>query len=157
MKPQLEMKKSTFIRWMFAVCLIVGTGATLYDNHLESVAVEEGMEAAPTTVPIQFKGWSAVTAIDGGAVVWDGAKSEILYVQMVPHYMVETDHSRNWIVWAESSNGKLFAVNFWVDKKGALQSLPGPKMVNQNDLVQALIKDGQLELIKALGYPLKNA
>jgi len=157
MKSKLEMKKSTFMRWMFAVCLVVGTGATLYDNHLESVAIEEGMEAAPTTVPIQFKGWSAVTAIDGAAVVWDGAKSEILYVQRVPHHLAETNRTRNWIVWAESSNGKLFAVNFWVDKKGALQSLSAPKLVSQNDLVQVLVLDGQLELIKALGYPLKNA
>lgn len=157
MKTQLEKNKSTFRLWLFAVCLVLGTAATLYDNHLDSQAVQEAMEAAPTTVPIQFKGWSAVTAIDGAAVVWDGSKSEIVYVQKVPHYLVETDRTRNWVVWAESSNGKLFAVHFWVDKKGALHSLPGPTMVTQNDLVQALIKDGELELIKALGYPLKNA
>lgn len=137
--------------------VIFGLAASLYDSHLDSLAVEESMEAAPITVPIQFKGWSAVTANDGAAVVWDGAKSEILYVQKVPHYLAETDRSRNWIVWAESSNGKLFAVNFWVDKKGVLHSLPVPKLVTQNDLVQTLIKDGELELIKALGYPLKNA
>ena len=75
----------------------------------------------------------------------------------MPHHLAETNRTRNWIVWAESSNGKLFAVNFWVDKKGALQSLPTPKLVSQNDLVQVLVMDGQLELIKALGYPLKNA
>lgn len=157
MKPQLEKNKATIKGWLLVVCLVTGTAATVYDNHLDFLAVQEAMEAAPITVPIQFKGWSAVTANDGAAVVWDGTKSEILYVQKVPHYLAETDRSRNWIVWAESSNGKLFAVNFWVDQKGALHSLPEPKMVTQNDLVQALIKDGELELIKALGYPLKNA
>ncbi|CAN7568912.1 hypothetical protein [Acidovorax delafieldii] len=157
MKPQLEKNKATFQRWLFAVCLATGTAATLYDNHLDSLVIQEAMEAAPIAVPMQFKVWSAVTAIDGAAVVWDGAKSAILYVQKAPHYLAETDRTRNWIVWAESSNGQLFTVSFWVDKKGALHSLPGPKMVTRNDLVQALVADGELELIKALGYPMKNA
>ena len=143
----------------FLLAVFIGLAcvvATLYESHQKQVKVETAVSRAPALIKEDTLRWSGISSVDGKALQWIGADSEILYVQRdYSGLNFESMSFQNWLVWAKTPAGRIYKVHYWIDGDATLHSKSQPIPGSQASLVDVLVKDGQIDLIRKLGLPLK--
>ena len=143
----------------FLLAVFIGIAsvvAALYESHQKQVKVETAVSRAPALIKEDTLRWSGISSVDGKALQWIGADSEILYVQRdYSGLNFESMSFRNWLVWAKTPAGRIYKVHYWIDGDATLHSKSQPIPGSQASLVDVLVKDGQIDLIRKLGLPLK--
>ena len=144
---------------LFLLAVFIGLAcvvATLYESHQKQVKVDTAVSRAPALIKEDFLKWSGISSVDGEALQWIGADSEILYVQRdYSGLNFESMSFRNWLVWAKTPAGRIYKVHYWIDGDATLHSKSQPMPGSQASLVDVLVKEGQVDLIRKLGLPLK--
>lgn len=143
----------------FLLAVFIGIAsvvAALYESHQKQVKVETAVSRAPALIKEDTLRWSGISSVDGKALQWIGADSEILYVQRdYSGLNFESMSFQNWLVWAKTPAGRIYKVHYWIDGDATLHSKSQPIPGSQASLVDVLVKDGQIDLIRKLGLPLK--
>ena len=143
----------------FLLAVFIGIAsvvAALYESHQKQVKVETAVSRAPALIKEDTLRWSGISSVDGKALQWIGADSEILYVQRdYSGLNFESMSFQNWLVWAKTPAGRIYKVHYWIDGDATLHSKSQPILGSQASLVDVLVKDGQIDLIRKLGLPLK--
>ena len=143
----------------FLLAVFIGLAcvvATLYESHQKQVKVDAAVSRAPALIKEDTLRWSGISSVDGKALQWIGADSEILYVQRdYSGLNFESMSFQNWLVWAKTPAGRIYKVHYWIDGDATLHSKSQPIPGSQASLVDVLVKDGQIDLIRKLGLPLK--
>lgn len=148
-----------------AVLLSIGAAIQFVnkDRAEKKAAAQAVYEAAVSKAPVEiesaFKNWTAITADKDVAVKWSGAESEILYLRFKPARgsTIQTRESETWEVWARSKSGKIFIVEYWLNKDLQVAGGMGFKRSTPEELLNVLLSDKKTDLIEKLKFPVKPA
>lgn len=121
-------------------------------------AYEAAVSKAPAEIESSFKNWNAITAEKEVAVKWSGAESEILYLRFVPAGQgMRTRVDERWEIWARTKAGKIFIVDYWLDKNLKVVGSQSFRQSSTEALLNTLLYDKKTDLIEKLKFQTKPA
>lgn len=145
---------------------IGGAGIAYVSAVSGNVAAQESREKAVNALAANgmseaektFKQWRATTQENGVAIDWNGAASEIMWIQHLPGATRAFGDGvlPAWRVWAKSASGRLYKVVFTIE--GDPPRMAGaPEASSAEELGRELIRANRLDLYDKAGLPRKPA
>lgn len=153
---------------VFAAVVLVG-GYLLCQKIADERAACEARQAAynalvakaPEAIEAEFRKWTLTIAKSGMAEVWSGSTSQLLYIHHVPAVVSNSlfykGQPEQWIVFAKSETGQMFKIWVWVGDNERFVTSRGFDSANTDQLLEALISDQRMDLVKKLNIPIKPA
>ena len=127
--------------------VLIGGIATWYYRSKQQVeAARSFLAGAQGDARAAFKAWRASTADDDstGRVEWNGATSEVLWMQLVPLY--------GWRVWAQSGSGRFFQLDCLLHADPLrIVASSAPREVAERDLQSAMAEARRAESLASAG------